>query len=93
MQMPPLTNLTSTIYYPDGSIEEVSGREYPNTARPTPTPKPEGYIDCTELTRITIDFIREKIETELPSELRYLTMYDEIRAKMRDIVEMPDRHN
>lgn len=50
------------------------------------------YIDCTELTRITIDFIRETIETELPSELRYLTMYDEIRRKMRDTVEMPDRH-
>lgn len=30
------------------------------------------YIDCTELTRITIDFIRETIETELPAELKYL---------------------
>lgn len=49
------------------------------------------YIDCTELTRITIDFIRETIETELPTELRYLTKYDEIRSKMRDIVELPDR--
>jgi hypothetical protein len=49
------------------------------------------YIDCTELTRITIDFIRETIESELPAELRYLTKYDEIRAKMRDIVELPDR--
>jgi hypothetical protein len=49
------------------------------------------YIDCTELTRITIDFIRETIETELPAELRYLTMYDEIRSKMRDIIELPDR--
>ncbi len=50
------------------------------------------YIDCTELTRITIDFIRETIENELPDELRYLTRYDEVRARMRDIVEMPDRH-
>ncbi|MEO5916859.1 MAG: Fic family protein [Luteolibacter sp.] len=49
------------------------------------------YIDCTELTRITIDFIRETIESELPAELRFLTTYDEIRAKMRDIVELPDR--
>jgi Fic/DOC family len=49
------------------------------------------YIDCTELTRITIDFIRETIEMELPTELRYLTKYDEIREKMRDIVELPDR--
>lgn len=49
------------------------------------------YIDCTELTRITNDFIRETIETELPAELRYLTSYDEIRRKMHDIVELPDR--
>ena len=49
------------------------------------------YIDCTELTRITIDFIRETIETELPAELKYLTMYDEIRRGIRDIVELPDR--
>lgn len=49
------------------------------------------YIDCTELTRITIDFIRETIETELPGELQYLTVYDDIRAKMRDIIELPDR--
>lgn len=49
------------------------------------------YIDCTELTRITIDFIRETIESELPAELRYLTKYDEIRGNMRDVVELPDR--
>lgn len=50
------------------------------------------YIDCTELTRITIDFIRETIETELPGELRYLASYDEIRKRMLDVVELPDRH-
>ena len=49
------------------------------------------YIDCTELTRTTIDFIRETIETELPMELRYLVKYDEIRSRMREIVELPDR--
>jgi hypothetical protein len=49
------------------------------------------YIDCTELTRITIDFIRETIESELPMELRYLTRYDEIRRGMREIIELPDR--
>ena len=48
--------------------------------------------DCTELTRIVIDFIWETIETELPAELRYLTVYDQIRARIRDIVDMPDRH-
>lgn len=50
------------------------------------------YIDCTEITRITIDFIRETIESELPAELRYLTVYDQIRARIRDIVDLPDRH-
>lgn len=49
------------------------------------------YLDCTELTRITIEFIQETIETELPAELRYLASYDETRRKMRDIVELPDR--
>lgn len=49
------------------------------------------YIDLTEATRITIEFIRETIETELPTELRFLTAYDEIRREMRDIVELPDR--
>lgn len=49
------------------------------------------YIDCTELTRITVDFIRETIETELPAELRYLAGYDETRRKMREIVDFPDR--
>lgn len=50
------------------------------------------YIDCTEITRIVIDFIRETIETEIPAELRYLTMHDEVRARMREILEMPSRH-
>lgn len=49
------------------------------------------YIDLTEATRITIEFIRETIETELPEELRFLTAYDEIRREMREIVELPDR--
>jgi len=49
------------------------------------------YIDLTEATRITIEFIRETIETELPAELRFLAAYDEIRREMREIVELPDR--
>lgn len=49
------------------------------------------YIDLTEPTRITIEFIRETIETELPAELRFLTAYDEIRREMRNVVELPDR--
>lgn len=48
------------------------------------------YIDFTELTRITIDFIRETIETELPAELKCPTRYDVMRRGIRDIVELPD---
>ena len=29
--------------------------------------------------------------TELPTELRFLTAYDEIRREMREVVELPDR--
>ncbi len=49
------------------------------------------YIDCTELTRITIAFIRETIHEELPVELQYLLDYEEIRRQMRAVVELPDR--
>ncbi len=49
------------------------------------------YIDCTDLTRIGIDFIRETIEEELPTELGYLAANDEIRQRMRDIVDLPNR--
>lgn len=48
-------------------------------------------IDCTELTRITINFIRETIESELPTELRHLASHDEVRRRMREVVELPDR--
>lgn len=50
------------------------------------------YIDCTGLIRVTAEFLRETIETELPAELAYLTKHDLIRSEMRDIVDMPDRH-
>lgn len=50
------------------------------------------YIDCTESTRIFIEIIRETIESELPAELYYLTVHDQIRMKIRDIVDFPDRH-
>lgn len=49
------------------------------------------YIDCTEVARVTIDFIRETIESELPAELKFLMRYDDTRARMREIVDLPDR--
>lgn len=49
------------------------------------------YIDCTGVVRVAMDFIRETIESELPRELEFLTGYDEIRRRMREVVELPDR--
>ncbi|MGC1480515.1 MAG: Fic family protein, partial [Chthoniobacterales bacterium] len=49
------------------------------------------YIDCTEAVRIGIEFIRVTVEEELPAELGYLAAYDEIRSRMREIVDLPDR--
>jgi len=49
------------------------------------------YIDCTEIVRIAIGFIRQSIEEELPTELNYLEKYDEIRRRMSEIVELPNR--
>jgi len=50
------------------------------------------YIDCTQLVKVAIEFIRETIETELPADARFLVKYDEIRQRMKDIVELPNRH-
>jgi len=49
------------------------------------------YIDCTKLVEIFYDFVRETIETELPSEVAYLQRHDEARRQMRAIVDMPER--
>jgi len=49
------------------------------------------YIDCTEIVRIAIDFIRQTVEQELPAELKYLEKYDEVRRKMSEVVELPNR--
>ncbi len=48
------------------------------------------YVDCTPMAEALSRFIEETIEKELPSELRYLQHYDDARAAMRDIVDMPE---
>jgi hypothetical protein len=36
--------------------------------------------------------VKETIEKELPAEIRYLQQYDAARARMREIVDLPNRH-
>jgi hypothetical protein len=50
------------------------------------------YIDGTTLVEVFHDFAAETIRTELPAEVAYLQQYDECRAQMRGIVDLPNRH-
>ena len=50
------------------------------------------YIDCTIIAETLFSFMKETIEHELPSEVRFLQQYDEARARMREIVDLPNRH-
>jgi hypothetical protein len=50
------------------------------------------YIDCTEIAETLFGFVKETIEKELPAELKYLQQYDNARARMRNIVDLPNKH-
>lgn len=39
----------------------------------------------------TFRWLERAIEVELPAELEFLRRYDEVRERMREVVEMPDR--
>lgn len=49
------------------------------------------FIDFTEIVEQFFELIGEALETELISELEYLDAWDRARAKMREIVDMPER--
>jgi len=49
------------------------------------------YIDCTTLNAIFHDFVRQTIESELPAEIEYLQRHDRCRARMREVIDLPDR--
>jgi len=49
------------------------------------------YMDLTPQAEALFAFIRETIATELTEELRFLANYDQTKAAMQDIVDMPDR--
>lgn len=48
------------------------------------------YIDCTAMAEALYSFLAETIEKELPAELAFLQSYDQARAGMRDVVELPE---
>lgn len=50
------------------------------------------YVDCTKLTEILFQFVEDTIERELPAEILFLQQYDTARRRMRDVVDLPNRH-
>jgi hypothetical protein len=50
------------------------------------------YPDCTAIAEALFGFVDETIETELPTEIRFLQQYDEARRLMREVVDLPNRH-
>ncbi len=50
------------------------------------------FPDLTLQCEATFGWLQRAIDEELLPELDFLRRYDEVRARMREIVEMPDRH-
>jgi hypothetical protein len=50
------------------------------------------YIDCTAMAEALFYFVDGTIEEELPKEISFLKNYDAARHRMRDIVDLPERH-
>lgn len=49
------------------------------------------YPDLTAVCEATFGWLERAIEVELVNELDFLSRYDEVRERMREVVEMPDR--
>lgn len=49
------------------------------------------YPDCTFLAESFASVVRETIETEWKAELDFLVDYDRARARMRDVVDLPEQ--
>lgn len=47
-------------------------------------------IDCTAMAEALFHFVERTIERDLPAELQFLLRYDEVRRRMRAVVELPD---
>jgi len=49
------------------------------------------YPDLTAVCEATFRWLERAIEDELVAELDFLRRYDEVRARMREVIEMPDK--
>ncbi len=49
------------------------------------------YIDMTPQTEALLGFVSQTIEKELVEELSFLANYDETKAAIQGIIDMPDR--
>jgi hypothetical protein len=49
------------------------------------------YPDLTAVCEATFGWLERAIEVDLVAELEFLRRFDEVRARMREVVEMPDK--
>ena len=49
------------------------------------------YFDCTQAAEFLYAGVQRTVEQDLPREIDYLRRHDEAMARIREIIEMPDR--
>ncbi len=49
------------------------------------------YFDCTQAAEFLYACVRRTVEQDLPREIEYLHRHDEAMARIRELIEMPDR--
>ena len=49
------------------------------------------YFDCTQAAEFLYACVQRTVEQDLPREIDYLRRHDEAMARIREMIEMPDR--
>ncbi|MEN8261357.1 MAG: Fic family protein, partial [Pseudomonadota bacterium] len=49
------------------------------------------YFDCTEAAEFLYSCVQRTVEHDLPKEIDYLQQHDEAMARIREMIEIPDR--
>lgn len=55
------------------------------------TDKHYRFIDMTKICEAAFEFLEETIDTDLPSELKFLVNYDHARKSIQKVIDMPDQ--
>src|SRR5260221_13152832 len=51
------------------------------------------YIDGTAMSEALFGFVQTTIEKNLPTEIKFLRQYDQVRTLMQQVVDLPNRHS